>query len=334
MNFDKILSTSDICSDTLLSQVSTHDDDEQKEVSIHSNSKKQEDLILGMGRKNHKRVSMTCVLSEDENNSENENFKMTPKKATKNPFLRNTDSILSSEVNEEIFFNENKNNGFDSMKKSEINKDFLQNLLSQREKISSDRNLKLSQRELILKNLESLMESKSERQIQHLQRKTDMSPREKKIDFDSRFRVKNKSKSKKKKSKNSNKNLFELSLKNRREIPIVSEGNNQFSHSNQETGDKSLQDSIRNLKELGLGESKDVLKSHNSCLSKIKNKKLNISFKKNKEFNYEDCSESTCKGICSNKIQLLKNFFDNLTDDQLMKKEDVLNVFNEIFQDD
>ena len=167
MDFKTFVSTSDVCSDTLLSQVSTCDSQLKKESTMEKSLEEPHFIQKIQENLSEKKISMKCILSEneDEDSTSQLDFQMTPKKDVKNPFFRNNQSILSTEDQNHMFFNENNLSNFDSVTKSKINKDHLQGLLSQRERMASNQNMKMSQREIIFKNLETLMESKSERQI-------------------------------------------------------------------------------------------------------------------------------------------------------------------------
>lgn len=337
MNSKTFLSTSEVCSDHLLSQISTCDGDQVIETEKDKKAKTPLPQCSIKSLKKNGFLNSKCVLTEDGDSSLHGEFEMTPKKDMHNPFLRNTDSILSSEIKEECFFNENAEGHFDSMTKSKINKDFIQNLLSQREKGSEKKNLQLSQREIILKNLETLIESKSERQILQLQEEETEKEKEFK-QFMEMMKEKQKKRSKRTKRKTMP-DFSKIPIGKRREIPIENVGKRvSKSKKNQAKPEKNrngFEDSTWNLKELALGESKDNLQK-----SKFKEKglgnqrEIKISFKDSENENHLNCTDSICQGQCTEKIELLKNFFDNLSETHVMKKEDVLLILNEIFQDE
>jgi hypothetical protein len=335
-----------VCSDTLLSQVSTRESD--KNLNDSNNSDKFKETQIAQNKKllSEKKISIHCILSNNEDESCDMDFQMTPKASHENPFFRNNHSILSSEGKEQMFFNENLNSNFDSVTQSKINKDYLQGLLSQRDKIISEKNMKMSQRKIILNNLQTLMESKSERTILNFEKNEDYLcvPKSSNKKAKENLNLKKTTKSDLKNSDFGNEKNLDKKQKpenssrvNMREIPVIKISKKTLEDEKEFEileFDGNLRDSIRNLKEYALGESNEqLMNSHLQCKASERFNKLNFSFKKHQNHKNQICSESFCNGKCSMKIDILKNFFDNLSDNHLMKKEDVLAVLDEIFQE-
>lgn len=342
-----MLSTSEICSDILLSKISTCDG----ELNTEDNPETRSNKKTHSEPKNKPNSDQDSFLSKKCNETESSgfDFQMTPKTTKENPFFRNNESILSSEGPNCVFFNENEKSEFDCLTQSKMNKDFLQNLLSQRDQLGPIKNAKMSERHILLKDRNSLAESKSEKTIL-LWEKDQIRDAEEKVEnlelvaqnkrllrpnFDfhrilnspqnSQISPKIKSSKKTTGDKQVFKKKHSVSQNEKPETTSKSGNIRQ-----PKLGD-DLQDSVKNLKELGLGESRRQLELGNSQICQIKSAFLNISFKK-KMLSKEDACGHSCNETCNQKVQILKKFFDGLSEDHLMSKEEVLGVLNEIFQ--
>lgn len=348
MNLSKMLSNSEICSDILLSKVSTCDGDcdanPENKASLHRESDSE--------AKPKARPRAFTFLSKkcNENESSELDFQMTPKTTQENPFFRNNESILSCEADDKVFCHGDEMTGFDLVTQSKINKDILQNLLSQRDQLASLRNAKMSERQIALKGVSSLSESKSEKTIMLAgkgrlgqdpgtpappPRAPTPTPDSPNFDFSRNLNLPGKGQTgtneqgqENSTASGSHSRTRNALLQNFRTFAAHKGGG----HLGVDPGD-SIGDSIKNLKELGLGESNRRLGLLESVPGNpIKCALLNLSFKK-KVFSKEGACSKLCQNSCRLKIETLKKFFEGLSESHQMSREDVLGVLNEIFQE-